>query len=77
MTTYQFLFSSRSGFEKLVQNGPLEADELRKRAQQAVRHRLATETDAPQEKVTLLDAGRMAIAEKSAGSCIPALYIAA
>ena len=41
----------RSGLERLVQGRQLEAEELRKRAQQAVRHRLATETEAPQEKV--------------------------
>lgn len=43
--------ASRSGFEKLVQDGQFEAEELKKKAQQAVRHRLATETEAPQEKV--------------------------
>jgi len=34
-----------------VQGGQLEAEELSKRAQQAVKHKLATETEAPNEKV--------------------------
>ncbi len=41
----------RSGFERLVQDSQLEAGELRKKAQQAVRHKLATETEAPKDKV--------------------------
>jgi hypothetical protein len=44
----------RSGFERLVQDSQLEADELRKKAQQAVRHKLATETEAPKDKVRCL-----------------------
>lgn len=41
----------RCGFEKLVQGSQLEAGELKKKAQQAVRHKLATESEAPKEKV--------------------------
>lgn len=41
----------RSGLEKLVQSSQLEAGELKKKAQQAVRHKLATESEAPKEQV--------------------------
>lgn len=50
----QYCLHDRSGFERLVQDSQLEADELRKKAQQAVRHKLATETEAPNDKVQSL-----------------------
>jgi len=50
----QYCLHDRSGFERLVQDSQLEADELRKKAQQAVRHKLATETDATKDKVRSL-----------------------
>ncbi len=50
----QHYLHDRSGFERLVQDSQLEADELRKKAQQAVRHKLATETEAPKDKVPSL-----------------------
>lgn len=41
----------RSGIERLVHDGQLGAEELRKKAQEAVRHRLSTDTDTPKELV--------------------------
>ncbi|KAL0053265.1 hypothetical protein WJX82_003487 [Trebouxia sp. C0006] len=58
--------ASRSGFERLVQDSQLEAGELRKKAQQAVRHKLATETEAPKDKDTSSGGGKALVAESSA-----------
>ncbi|DBA91526.1 TPA: hypothetical protein ACH3X1_003147 [Trebouxia sp. C0004] len=57
---------SRLGFERLVQDSQLEADELRNKAQQAVRHKLATETDAPEDKDTSSGGGKALVAESIA-----------
>lgn len=58
--------ASRSGFERLVQDSQLEADELRKKAQQAVRHKLATETEAPKDKDTSSGGGKALVTESTA-----------
>ncbi|KAL3150907.1 hypothetical protein ABBQ32_000658 [Trebouxia sp. C0010 RCD-2024] len=51
--------ASRSGIERLVQDGQCEAEELRKKAQQAVRHRLSTDNDATNELDTSSGGGKV------------------